>query len=203
MSLLFEDKVKVNRVAFVDRVKDIAARLLIPADWLMIVMNFETAGTFSPSVKNPHSSATGLIQFMEATARELGTSTAALASMSNVQQLDYVEKYMLSRKRQFGTFNGVEDVYLAVFYPAAIRKPLDWRFPDQVYRVNKVFDTQGKGYITKQDVQNKILSTVPANYREDLKKKSDEQKPDSHSCIPDTNRHLPGLHGPGLKNTDK
>lgn len=39
------------------------------------------------------SGATGLIQFMPATAQGMGTTTAALAAMSAVQQLDYVQRY--------------------------------------------------------------------------------------------------------------
>ena len=37
--------------------------------------------------------ATGLIQFLPSTARGLGTTTDALAGMSSVEQLNYVEKY--------------------------------------------------------------------------------------------------------------
>ena len=37
------------------------------ADFLMACMSFETGGTFLPTAKNPQSSATGLIQFMDAT----------------------------------------------------------------------------------------------------------------------------------------
>lgn len=170
--LLFIEKVKLNSTAFAKRVTDIASALGIPADWLMVVMNFETAGTFSPSVRNPQSSATGLIQFMEATAKDLGTTTAALAQMTNVQQLDYVYKYLAKVQRTYGSFNDVVDVYLAVFYPASIPKPLDYVYPNRVFAVNKVFDTNKDGRITKAEIKEKILATVPAQYRENIKKKS-------------------------------
>ncbi len=52
------------------------------ASWLMAAIAFETGRTFSASVRNPRSSAVGLIQFMRATAANLGTSTDALARMS-------------------------------------------------------------------------------------------------------------------------
>lgn len=65
----------------------------INPDHLLNVMAVETAGSFNPAIKNPNSSASGLIQFMAATARELGTTTEALRKMSATQQLDFVFKY--------------------------------------------------------------------------------------------------------------
>lgn len=58
-------------------------------------MAFKTGETFSPKERNKAgSNGTGLIQFMEATAKSvLGTSAKSLAAMSDIQQLDYVEKY--------------------------------------------------------------------------------------------------------------
>jgi hypothetical protein len=58
----------------------------------MAAMAFETGETFSPSIKNKASGATGLIQFMRSTAKGSGTTTAALAEMTAVDQLDFVEK---------------------------------------------------------------------------------------------------------------
>jgi tape measure domain-containing protein len=65
----------------------------INPDDLLNVMAVETAGSFNPAAKNPNSSASGLIQFMAATAQALGTTTEALRKMSATQQLDYVFKY--------------------------------------------------------------------------------------------------------------
>jgi len=65
----------------------------INPDHLLNVMAVETAGSFNPAIKNPNSSASGLIQFMADTARSLGTSTAELRKMSATKQLDYVFKY--------------------------------------------------------------------------------------------------------------
>jgi hypothetical protein len=50
----------------------------------MACMAFEKGETFSPCVKNPGSSATGLIQFMSSTAKSLGTTTNDLCKMSAV-----------------------------------------------------------------------------------------------------------------------
>lgn len=171
MPLLFEEKIKINRSAFINKVIAIANKHNMEPDWLMAVMHFETADTFSPSIKNPQSSATGLIQFMDATAKELGTTTAALAAMTNVQQLDYVDKYYAMQIRRHGTIDNVAEAYLAVFYPAAISWPMTRVFPQAVYRVNKVFDLNSDGSLTKDEIIRKIESTIPAAFRGSITKK--------------------------------
>jgi soluble lytic murein transglycosylase-like protein len=101
MALIYENKVPASyRVAFVEKVKKISANLGIDPNWLMAIMYFESAGTFSPSITN-NIGATGLIQFIPSTAKGLGTSTSALKSMSALQQLDYVEKYLKTYKGKY------------------------------------------------------------------------------------------------------
>jgi hypothetical protein len=116
----------------------------IMPEGLMVVMNNESGE--SASIKNPNGSATGLIQFTEATAKGLGTSTAALAQMSNVDQLDYVYKYL---KPYADDINTPADTYLAVFYPEALYKDDTWQFPDWVVQGNPIFDTNHDGILTK------------------------------------------------------
>ena len=52
--------------------------------------------TFSPSIRNKGTKATGLIQFMPKTAIGLGTTIDELAGMTQVQQMDYVYTYFKS-----------------------------------------------------------------------------------------------------------
>lgn len=105
---------------FRDRVREIGSTLRIDPNWLMAVMGFETGYTFSPSIRNPGSSATGLIQFIESTAISLGTTTAKLARMTAVQQLDYVEAYY---QQYAGRIRNLGDAYLAVLWPVAVGRP--------------------------------------------------------------------------------
>mgnify|MGYP001016549901 CR=1 FL=1 len=163
--MLFQEKVKINRDAFLKRVAEVASNCNMQPEWLMAIMNFETAGTFSPSIKNPSTGATGLIQFMPATAKEMGTTTDALAQKTNVQQLDDVERYFRMQIRRYGTIDNVAEAYLAVFYPAAIAWPMERQFPAAVYRQNKVFDLNSDGTLTKTEIIQKIVSTIPAAYR--------------------------------------
>ena len=109
--------------AFKAKVISIAHDLGTSPDYLMAAMAFESAGTFSPSVRNAKGSgAVGLIQFMPSTAEGLGTTTEALRHMTAEQQLDYVRKYF---KHNAGRLKTLDDVYMAILWPSAVGKPED------------------------------------------------------------------------------
>lgn len=140
--MIYENKVSKE---FAEKVKEISTALHIQPDWLMMVMYKETGGTFSPSIKNPSSSATGLIQFMSNTSQNMGTTTRALASMSAVEQLGYVYKYLSNFKGRMKSFG---DVYLAVFYPQGIGQLDSVKFPKWVYNANRGIDMNKDGVLT-------------------------------------------------------
>jgi len=166
--LLYEEKIPMNRVAFVAKVKEICAKLGINPNWLMFAMNLETAGTFSHTIVNSIG-ATGLIQFLKSTAIGLGTTAAALRQMTNIQQLDYVYKYLRPHASKFNSF---EDVYCAIFYPVAIGKPDTYVITsDSVARANPLFDTNRDLDISKLEIRLKLLSMVPAMYKAEFSKK--------------------------------
>lgn len=114
-----------ERTIFENAMTAMCSRLGLAADHMMAVIYKETGGTFSPKAYNANGGATGLIQFMPSTAAWLGTSTAALRSMTATQQLVWVEKYF-SKLGVAGKLKDFTDVYLAVFFPAAIGKPETW-----------------------------------------------------------------------------
>jgi hypothetical protein len=164
--LIFIEKVTSNREAFATKVKAIARRYSFNPNWLMALMNSETGGTFRPDTYNlAGSGAVGLIQFMPSTAQWLGTSTAALAKMSNVEQLDWVEKYIVKWLDRFSmsTVQDYNDLYLMIFYPAAIGKPDGWAFPSSIYSQNKGMDMNKDGVITIADFNAFIRKLIPAN----------------------------------------
>lgn len=116
--------------SYADDIVRVSDGLGIDPGWLANVINFESGG--NPQARNPSSSATGLIQFISSTAARLGTYTDALYGMTGKQQMAYVEKYFSTYK---GRLSSQEDVYMAVFYPAAIGNP-DYRFPSSVTAAN-------------------------------------------------------------------
>ncbi|WP_041598720.1 peptidoglycan-binding protein [Hahella chejuensis] len=139
------------------KVIKIAAAMDMSPDYLMACMAFETGETFSPSITNAAGSgAIGLIQFMPSTAKALGTSVQALKGMSAVQQLKYVEKYFSPYQ---GRLQNLEDVYLAVLYPAAVgMNPSQalFRRGTLTYTQNSGFDKNKDGIITPAEISLKV-----------------------------------------------
>jgi len=111
------------------------------------VISKESGG--KASAKNPNSSATGLIQFLERTAESLGTSTAELKKMSRSEQLPFVMQYL----SQSGVTKDTppEDYYVAIAAPAFVGKPNNtpvYREGTAEYDHNKTWDVDKDGVIT-------------------------------------------------------
>jgi len=107
--------------------KYVAGKLGIPTDWLTAVINFETAGTWDPKIKNgAGSSGRGLIQFMDATARSMGYADS----------LDLVTKHPTIQAQLYGPVlkyfqqwkepaRDKQDFYMRVFLPELRKAPPD------------------------------------------------------------------------------
>lgn len=130
------------------------------ASWLMACIHFESGGTFSPSIKNmAGSGATGLIQFMPKTAVGLGTTTRALAAMTAVEQLDWVEKYFKPYAKRV---KSLPDMYMSILLPSAIGKddnaPL---FSSGIaYRQNASLDANKDGVVTKKEASQRVQASL-------------------------------------------
>lgn len=147
--------------AFRQKATQVATRLGMNPEHLFQIMSFETGGTFSPSQRNlAGSSGTGLIQFMDDTAKSLGTSTDELSRMSAEDQLDYVERYFQPYR---GKLNTLDNAYLAVLHPKSIGKThTETLFPAESrnYGPNKGLDKEGKGFVTVGDAVKGVLNFV-------------------------------------------
>jgi hypothetical protein len=162
--LIFEDLIKVNKAAFIAKVKSVAAYLGVDPNALIFLMWFETGHTLDSTARNKVSGATGLIQFMPSTARFLGTTCEALAAMSNVQQLDYVKKHLGIFK---GRYKDWVDLYCGIFWPAAVGKPETYVItPAIVAKQNPLFDIDKDGDIEKAEIRAALLKQIPAQYKE-------------------------------------
>lgn len=142
------------------KVREICAKLGFDANWLMAVMAFETGYQFKANTRNSGSSATGLIQFLESTATSLGTTTTALASMTEVQQLDYVYKYYLQYSSQI---KNIGDCYMAVFATAFIGKndsTVLYSSPSAEYNANAGLDSNHDGKITRAEAIAPVLNAI-------------------------------------------
>jgi len=170
--MLYEEKVKTNKEAFISKVISISQRLGVEPEWLMQV--FVNESGVNHQAVNAVSGATGLIQFMPDTAKHLGTTVAALKAMTNVQQLDYVYKYLAPYA---GKMLSYIDVYFTVFFPLAIGKPDDWVFQTaklsaaKIAAQNPAFDLDKDGKLTVAEVREAMLRKVPSVWREFFDKK--------------------------------
>lgn len=138
------------------------------ANWLMACMAWESGESFSPSKKNmAGSGATGLIQFMPTTAKELGDyrkvslSTSSLAAMTAEDQLTWVYWYFRMQIDRHGPITNLEDCYMAILWPGAIGKPVSaalWekgKMPT-TYRQNAGLDSNKDGTITKLEAASHV-----------------------------------------------
>lgn len=166
---------KVSKT-FRDRIHWIAEALELPpstgASDLMDCIAWESAETFSPSIRNAAGSgATGLIQFMPKTAISLGTTVQALARMSAEDQLNFVYKYFLPFK---GRLRNLGDVYMAILWPAGVGKPDSYVLWEKgkrptTYRQNAGLDVNRDERITRAECLVKIREKaargrLPAHY---------------------------------------
>jgi hypothetical protein len=171
--MLFESLVTENNSAFTLKVKQICNDLGIDPDWLMLCMYIESR--INHRARNSTSGATGLIQFMPSTALGLGTTTEQLSAMTNVQQLDFVLRYL---KPYQWKMKGFVDVYFAIFFPVAIGKPKDYILKTSSLSASKIA-SQNPGYdlnhdqqLTVAEVESKILSFAPPGDLARIQKKN-------------------------------
>lgn len=166
--ILFGDKIPTQyRIDFVSQVKNLAVSLDVNVNWLMFIMDFESAGTFSPSITNKFGYV-GLIQFGVLAASDLGTSTTQLKMMNVLEQLVYVDRYFKRWGKYSGGYKSFIDLYMAVLYPAAIGKPDSYLFTPTFSKNNPVLDLNKDAIITKGEILNSLKAwirvNVPVNY---------------------------------------
>ena len=163
--------VKKQGIDFLRETEKVAERLEVPTDWLLAVMHHESK--FSHTVANyAGSKAVGLIQFMPPTAKDLGTTTKHLASITAVQQLKYVQRYLMREKRNGGGFFSCGDLYLAVFYPkyrkyvkAGEFDTVIAKYPKKAYTQNKGMDINGDKKLTVGDICTLFYKNNKAIYQ--------------------------------------
>ena len=160
-------KLKCDPQAFLNKVVEISIKLRINPHWLMVVMELETAGTFDPAITNKFGY-TGLIQFGTAAASSIGTTTDRLRQMDGIAQLDYVYAYLKPYKNRM---HRMTDVYLAVFFPAAIGKPDGWVLrtsrlsPERIAAWNPLFDVNRDRKIQVWEIKQKLMARVPEEFK--------------------------------------
>lgn len=131
--------------ATADAILEGAKRLGVNPNDLAAVISFETSGTFSTNARNPGSSATGLIQFMEASdgkkdGKYYGHTRNQFGALLPLQQMEYVVKYL--QGRGIGPGSDVGAIYDAV-------AGYGYKRGSKEYEQNKVWDVNGDGVVVK------------------------------------------------------
>lgn len=139
---------------FLCKLVEMSARHGWDPNGIALVISEESA--FNPAAKNPYSSASGLIQFIDSTATSMGTTTAAIRAMSAEEQLPLIERFFATSLR--GQIpQHIEDYFLAV-----LGKPNLIGAPDNAtvfakgssgYSGNPQIDLDNNGVITVGDAR--------------------------------------------------
>jgi hypothetical protein len=176
MSLVYENKVPNSyRNAFVKKVREVSNRLGIDPNWLMAIMYFESARTFSPS-KGNNIGCYGLIQFCPDRGKNYKTVNGKRYFMSDIAKMDYSEQLDLVYeyyKPYTGKLKSYTDTYFVTFFPLAIGKPDDWIIQGggftarQIYNSNPAFHQVKDGKIQVWEVKKVILEKLPREWVND------------------------------------
>lgn len=90
---------------------------------LATLIQLESAGTWSPTVRNPYSSATGFVQWMPSTWKALGMPDPA--TLTPAEQLAWIPPTFETSRGGRPPSARSGDTYLLIFYPAAAGAPDD------------------------------------------------------------------------------
>lgn len=147
---------------------------------LLLIMKLESG--ISPTAHNPAGNASGLIQFMPSTLKNMGYTDGheKFRTLDAVQQLDYVKAYIeQNMKMNGGPFKSAARCYVSIFFPVALGLPGVQRedmstpivsadgsqpkyksvspsFVAKAYSQNKGLDTDKDGIITYGDLDRKL-----------------------------------------------
>jgi hypothetical protein len=135
----------------------LAKEIAVPGIWLWEVINFESR--HNPAAKNPGSSARGLIQFMDSTAKSLGYASSEDLVNKNPS---YEDQIMGPVKKYFtvlnhGPYPSRQSLYMTIFFPAARNVPPDTTF-QSLYE--KIWPADGLSRYAKFSEQNPGIATV-------------------------------------------
>lgn len=132
------------------------------SDWFMF-MALETGGTFDPSIANPNSQASSLIQFMRNTVTDINRVYGTNYSQSSIRDMPVEELlapdgpvaqyFMMWQDRKGADFDSVAKLYLAVAAPAHLDKPDNYvLYTGSTAAANPAWDVNDNGAIEKFEI---------------------------------------------------
>jgi hypothetical protein len=193
--LPYEETITINKENFIAKIHEVANRLQIKPEWLMVVIWIES--TFNRGIVNKFSGTVGLIQWTISNVckfwnlrtpeliynkngslvftKEVSKVHQIVKDTSGVEQLEKVYDYL---KPYVGRMKTVNDVYFAIFYPAAIGKGADFQLGSErsikwmrlVYAGNKALDQFGDkdGLLEVSDVRAWVTAHIPRQFKDKI-----------------------------------
>ena len=148
-------------------INTVATKLKIAnPQWLIDLINFESG--FDPFAKNPYSSARGLIQFIDSTARGMGYADSLDLVNKHPTIEDQIYGPVYAYLKPMAPFPTESSLYMAVFFPAARKYPETTPF--EVIFKDLYGNNSAERYANFIKANPKIYS--PADYIRYLKKKA-------------------------------
>jgi len=136
---------------------EVAGKLGVPPDWLFAQINFESGGSWDPKIKNPNSSARGLIQFMNSTALNMGYKDSLDLVEKNPTISSQLRGPVFEYYKQFMPFPNSQSFFLSVFLPKYRNASPDTViYHDDVTR-KKSFQSANPGIKTVGDYTEKLM----------------------------------------------
>jgi len=145
-----------DTASFTAAAQQLANDFNFDVNWLYAVIQIES--NFNPWNVNPSTGAIGLIQFMPSTLDSMSLTAADIQQATATQQVNFIRQYLTPYK---GRINSLNDLYMAVFYPAAIGEGLNFQLPDKVGVWNPAYQNPN-GSVTVKSIMTKFQSLLPA-----------------------------------------
>lgn len=158
-----------NPIEFFTALQGVADRLGVPMSWLADCIYLESE--FNPKAKASTSTASGLMQLIEANCQFFArTSAENYRKLSNVKQLPGIESYLKAQIKSFGKPKDWFDLYCLVFYPVWTGKSDNALLDSGAYSSNKSIDVNKDGHITKGEFRQVVTKRLPGGAAATIKK---------------------------------
>lgn len=165
-----------NANVFFPQLVLIANRLGIKPEWIADVIYIESG--YNPKAYNKNGGASGLIQWVPTTALGYGITTEKIRSLSNLQQIPYIERYLKDQIKSAGMPKDWFETYLLVFHPYWVGKPETTPIKGNnmpkaglSYTGNYYIDLNKDGFLTKGEFRKWANSKLPKSPLQDIVKK--------------------------------
>lgn len=169
-TLLTTDFVKNPNGDAYDYIRELAVYIGVDEQDLFSLIYFETGGTMDARIRNPNSSAGGVLQFIDASSRKMldqkGNPYKSTEDLLNRCPDMACQLAVPGKTTKFGgpayqylsrfDIKTKHDLFMAVFYPAAVGKGPNFLLPKEIQNINSGIHTVEE-YVRRVDARISAL----------------------------------------------